>query len=1223
MSNHTLCTESATKICDNDKTFSFSEGQCLQYAAQNLSCDQNKTLDYGNFDYELVHGYTVYVTSGLKRILIDDESQRFQLEPGDVLSVHFPASGPAAALKTISAGSSLLYSSSIVNRTGDKVLRGNRLAEDNPTQVRFLPAIALVQAAESESRLENVYETVGHNTVSLSVGNSIARVSYTKSICLQETITGLQLNLSEALPFAETVNLTGSIAQGTNVTFIWDFGNKNNATTLAPWVTHAFDRTGDTTVNLLAGNRIGVLSLWCQVVIQERIANLKFKNGSFDAIENGTTARIGWMLFNGSHVDFNITITYPDGNMEARNLTDAKVPAASFFGLYKKNLTLIGWYTITITATNKVNSEAITGNLSVQYVIHGVIIDHPRILKTNQTFNFTISPHHGDEMARYTLETMDGNTTLTTNKVIPYVYSKAGRYNVVLIASNDVSSVIVNCTEIVVQDVIEGLKYTSFNHTVAVHAEAQINWRITQGSELYISIDYGDEITKIVNRSLSVGDIFVAISKHNYTAPGEYRVSINASNLVDSKMINTTVYVETPGQGPGLAIRRGTTAKAEGGPCTGILYIATNDSVTVTATVLNGTNINVTLDFGDDSIDRNKYFHRDFPDEGWTTNHSFSVPGEYNIAITFFNRNPQNVSHKCRVIVQDPVDVVMVKSNSPRNSSDSSVTLEVSFPGYKPSGPLSYQWRHGDNTSNQTNNRMIIHTYPEKCGVYIATVNVSNQISYGIGIEEVIIQDPVESLTFITNYTEYVNDCSNFSLQDGKYPLDYKVFFNASVTKGTNVTFTWRFDNGITCTNQSCLHKFAAIGEKKVRITAKNDVSNLPRDFSIKLFKSILGVQLTNDGPTVQNRAVNFTFQVDQVGDNSCYEINLEDPETNLHLYYKWGSLQPGASCSLESKDIKSDSLQEEKFSHIYKTPKQYDVTLTAKNPVSCVMLNNEKTKVVVSKGECKLPEITAPGIGLDIQNRTVFKRSERINIKTVNTVECFEPQTEFRWEIYKLCDSDQPVRLTTDEIPDLKVINTRRSELVFPPRFFEYCRTLELRFMINMTKAEGFYSEKKMYIEIAKSPLVAIIDGGSERTVGSNDLVDISAARSYDPDNTTADGPMDSDCEFAWFCKNVNDRNYTLPTNLTNLPPIPTPPPKTNNTGNISDTAKYLGGCFGYGPGRLSFTSEKITLNTTRMLPNSTYIIRFVLTKKHRKAVYADQRITIVPGDPPTLSFE
>ena len=1087
-----MCTGSEKKTCDNDAIFSFSDGLCV---VQSVSRCKNETLPYGNFNYQQIHKYLVYTTSGPKRILIEDENQRFQLQPGDVFGVRFASSGPTGALKTSSSGSSLFYSSAVINKTGSGILRGNYhpFTEDSPQNRSILPAIALVVSTVSESRVERVYEKVGHKTIALSVGNSVTRENVTKSICLQEMVTELQLNIPEVFPSAESVNLTGSITKGTNVTFIWDFGDNSNDTTKLPWVTKIFDNTGERTLGVLAGNKIGVAALWCQVVIQERIAGLKFKNDSLKTIENGITASIGWTLFNGSHVEFNVTITLPDGSMETRNLTDVKVPGARFFGLYKSNFTIVGWYSVVITATNRVNNETIAGNLSVQYAIHGVAVEHPLILKTNETFNFTVLPHLGDEMARYTLHTMDGKTTNSTDKVMPYTYTTAGRYKVVLIASNDVSSMLVNCTEIIVQDVIEGLKYTSVNHSVAVNAPAEIHWRLTQGSELLFSIDYGDGSQNIVNRSRSVGDSFEANSTHSYTEPGKYLVVINASNRVDSKTINTTVYVETPAKGPGLAIWRTTFPKAQEKLCNNTLYIAANNSVTLNVTISNGTNLNVAINFGDNSSDESLYFPREFPTSGWSTNHSYSIAGKYNITVTFFNRNPSNVSYTCLVI----------------------------------------------------------------------------------------IQDSIQGLEIITEHTEYENQsCSDFTLRKDTYPVEYDVSFKAFITNGTNVTFTWNFDNDgdKSYPDKTFLHKFSTCGNHTIRLKAQNKVSEMTRNVTITLMKSILGVNLTDDGPTVQKKPVNFTLTVGQMGHNPCFLLNAHG--ANYPEQYeenKCGSLTncTGNNCT-------------QHFNVTYENARSYTVNFRANNSVSCIDL--ERT-VLVGRGYCEIPKIRVPGFESGKTN--TFTRSEKITIETDNEIKCFNDTTEFRWKITKRCGTDEKDPIPTE-------FTTRLAKLDYRAGYFNICANIEFQFSINMTWAEGFYNEKKFSIKIIPTPLVASILGGSKRTVGSDVIVQIDASKSEDPDEPG------SNFEFAWFCSFNGSK---LPENISS----------TETKNPLSN-----GSCFGYAPGQLTDFNETkiITLNTSMAIPNSTYTIRFIMAKSGRQS-FKDQNIKLVPGDPPDMSIE
>ena len=1206
VANSSTCTaENVLTSCVGNNSFSLFGGRCTQ---SNLGCRQNHTMDNGNFDFEKIAAYMAYTTSGPKRILLDTSNQSLQLEPGDVFGVRFPSSGPAASLKTTTFGSSLFFASSIINGTNCSTLRGNRYprTEESPSQVSYAPAVAFFYSVDSESKLENIFQTVGDENVLLSIGNSMTRKNDTKHICLQQTITGLQLYSPEALPFAESVNFTVSTSHGSNVTYFWDFSDQSNATSLIPWITHLFNSTvGSTTVTIITGNDIGIAAAWCSVVIQERITGLHFENTSLLAIENGTTARIRWILFHGSHVDFNLTITYPDGSTEAKNLTNAKQPAAIFFGMYVKNLTQPGWHRIEITATNKVNNETLVGNLSVQREVYGVVLDSAKILETNQTFNFTISQYQGDEV-RYRLNTMDGKVVITTEKVIPHVYTKAGRYRPTLITSNDISSVVVNCAEIIVQDLIEGLEYTSFNHTVAVRAKAEINWRLTQGSELYIIVDYGDGNSTIVNRSISVGDVFVAISRHNYTKPGEYHVTVNVTNLVDSEEINTTVYVETPGDGAVLAIRRGNLTIAGRDPCTGVLYVAVNDSVTATATVRNGTNVNGFLDFGDNSSERTRYFHREFPDGGWTVHHSYSRAGEYNITVIFSNRNPKNDSHTCRIIVQNPVNKVMITTDSPRKSSESNITFNISFPGsLQPSGHLNYIWRYGVQNITpeyeERDNRVENYRYPSKCGVYIATVNVSNKVSFGFAQAEVVIQDEVKDLNWTANYTELsVHDCSP-SLPENVFPLDYNVSFNASAN-GTNVTYTWSFPGNEKKTGSSRRHKFVDTGKKNIFLTAENSVSRQTVVITLELEQSILDVSFKNDGPSTQNQTVNFTLTAKDFGSDSCFTISFVDQDEE-NKYYKSGTGCRGQNATV---DVISNPTP---FHHRYDIVGEFDVWLDASNRVSCV---KKKMKVAVAKGFCTFPIIEVPGF--DDGAIREFQRSDKISIKTYNKLHCFNYRTDLRWTIDSKCERERK---------NITKLNLARSELIIPPKFFNYCSHVEARFVINMTESPGIFSKKTFVLKITKSPLIAIIDGGSEseKTVGNKKPVKISARESYDPDSDS--DSLDNDYVFAWFCRR-NYETFTLPENFTSLvnftpAPVPTPPAK-NGTGNNS---KDLGGCFKSGPGRLNFSELEITLNATKMKANTTYVITFVLGKKGRKLAFAQQNITIGPGDPPTLNIK
>lgn len=1209
VNNASICPASKPKSCEDDETFSFTEGQCTR---QSESCSDNKTVAHGNFDYEHISSYMVYTTSGHKLILIETKSQRLKLEEGDLIGVRFPATGPAAALKTSLSSFSFLYSSSVLNTTGTKTLRGNRLplTEESPTKVGYAPAIAILYSAASETYFENQYHKAGHEKVSFTVGNAREKVSFTKEIAIQEGITGLELKLPDVFPSAEVVNIGVELLYGTNVSYVWDFGDGKNDTTTTPWVTHLYEATGTVVVNVIVTNKVSLVSIWCSTVVQERIAGLEFRQNALLSILNGTTASIGWLLRNGSHVDFNIIVESTEGENHTANLTNAKAPGATFFAIYKTNITNPGLYLVTITAVNKLDNVSIKGNLSVQRAISGVSVTHPGIVKTNQTFNFTVLQHQGEETANYFLLTMDGSTINTTQKVISHTYHKGGRYKVALIASNDISLSVAHCEEVIVQDVIEGLEFESFDHNVGVMTEARVHWKLSQGSEISIHVNYGDGAKKLFNENITVADVFLAISSHNYSAPGEYIFQVTISNLVSNMTNSTTVYVETPIQGANLTVGRGSLQKAEGGPCArgGVLYIAVNDTVTATATVSNGTNVNIVFDFGNGSLSNLTYLHRQFPENGTTAKQSFSKTGEYNITVTLFNRNPENVTSTCRLIVQNPISVVKLKSNSPQPSSPGEVELHVQFPThFSPSRPLYFNYIFGDNVSRNhlENKDDIIHNYSGQ-GVYIATVEVSNEISSGSAFVEVKVQDKVHGLSLSAHVTDYVNKCpqkEKFVPHKGVFPLEYDIFFNASTTNGTNVTYTWIFPDGKKIKGISCRRNFSSTGDHNISLKAENEVSNKTEEMIITVEESILGVSLKNDGPAVVKQRLNFTLDMEKKGTDSCFIIELMDSK-NTTIYYNTGT---PCQSSYEEESLETPK----EFKHIYAKAQDYNVTLTAKNRVSCVRIRNEESKAAVVKDRCDFPKITAPGIGKSTKESTKYKRSEQVDIKTVNKIDCYNLTTQYKWHIFRL-EGDKPVSELSHKI------KTDRSDLIIPARLFDY-GWYELRFLIKMVAEPGVFIEEKFYIEIIKSDLVAIIDGGTERTVGNAVPLEINAAKSHDPDDDSLDL---SGYNFSWFCKQDADidSKYNLPTDLRDLPPIPTPPPQINTTSNNSFVS--LGGCFDYGPGQLNFTSQTIKWNTSRMTANTTYKIRFVMTKDNRKA-FADQTIIVKPGDPPTLSIE
>ena len=83
----------------------------------------------------------------------------------------------------------------------------------------------------------------------------------------------------------------------------------------------------------------------------------------------------------------------------------------------------------------------------------------------------------------------------------------------------------------------------------------------------------------------------------------------------------------------------------------------------------------------------------------------------------------------------------------------------------------------------------------------------------------------------------------------------------------------------------------------------------------------------------------------------------------------------------------------------------------------------------------------------------------------------------------------------------------------------------------------------------------------------------------------------------------------------------IPTTPYDTN-TAPLDKNSSYNKGCYGDGNFTLPGTQAMVTLNTTRMRENETYVIMLVAKKGDRLA-FAYQVLEVVLGDPPVIAIE
>ena len=114
-------------------------------------------------------------------------------------------------------------------------------------------------------------------------------------------------------------------------------------------------------------------------------------------------------------------------------------------------------------------------------------------------------------------------------------------------------------------------------------------------------------------------------------------------------------------------------------------------------------------------------------------------------------------------------------------------------------------------------------------------------------------------------------------------------------------------------------------------------------------------------------------------------------------------------------------------------------------------------------------------------------------------------------------------------------------------------------------------------YILLLQSSPVANISGPSVATKGEGNIT-LNGSMSYDPHPDSA-GPL----TFSWFCR----RSYETLPNDDSLPVVDAP------SGNMTPS----GGCYGYGPGRLSDREDVLTVDVDKMEGGQTYMFELLVS--------------------------
>ncbi|HUM72198.1 MAG TPA: PKD domain-containing protein, partial [Chloroflexota bacterium] len=224
---------------------------------------------------------------------------------------------------------------------------------------------------------------------------------------------------------------------------------------------------------------------------------------------------------------------------------------------------------------------------------------------------------------------------------------------------------------------------------------------------------------------------------------------------------------------------------------------ALGEATQFTATVTAGDDITYTWNFGDG-----------FGGSGATPAHVYNQVGVY--TVTVMAVNPVSAfTVTTAVEVQMPISGVVAAHDGP-----TALGVATHFTATVLDGTaVSFVWDFGDGQTGV--GQTTAHTYAAP-GVYTTTVTASNAINSYTAMSTVLVEEAVGGLTILVNG----------SPDTVMVQAHQVVQFEATITGGSNLAYSWDFGDGSVADGRTTAHIFAAPGNYTVRVTAVNNISS-------------------------------------------------------------------------------------------------------------------------------------------------------------------------------------------------------------------------------------------------------------------------------------------------------------------------------------------------------------------------------------------------------------
>jgi uncharacterized repeat protein (TIGR01451 family) len=277
---------------------------------------------------------------------------------------------------------------------------------------------------------------------------------------------------------------------------------------------------------------------------------------------------------------------------------------------------------------------------------------------------------------------------------------------------------------------------------------------------------------------------------------------------------------------------------------------------------------------------------------------STTMPGEVDPDLS------NNTAYETTLVLDHPVSGLSAVNDSP-----TALGMPTIFSASVISGTnVSYAWDFGDGNGDTGPNAG--HFYGA-AGVYTAVVTATNTANVMTATTAVLVEETIAGLA---------------ALNDSPTALGMATEFTATISGGTNVSYTWDFGDGSFGSGVTATHVYTAVGVHTATATATNTVSMETAETFVIVQVEISGLMATNDGPTTLGWPTTLTATI--------------SGGTDVNFVWDFGDGVTGIGPVV---------------THVYTSAGVYTATVTAANAIGS---ETAETVVVVEVFEVYLPVV-------------------------------------------------------------------------------------------------------------------------------------------------------------------------------------------------------------------------------------------------------------------------